>query len=1501
MRQKTVRFILNVALLVVFSTPLMVTQAAIAAPALILDLPTFPLPTDVPEQTMVRIDGDSSMSLINQRLKEQYQQEFPGTQVSIDAQGTDAALQSLLKDEIDLAAIGRPLTSAEKAKGLIEIPLSQERIAVLVGSNNSFKGNLTVDQFVKILRGEITDWSEVGGMPGAIRVIDRPLTSDTRIALSRYGIFQPEGLTIGANAVQLEEDDTATMIRQLGTDGIGYAIASQVMNQNKARIVKLAVIHEALPDDPLYPYAQPRGYAYKKAPDVAASSFLGLATAASGQAAVAAAKTAEATAVVDAFKPAPMISVVQTAEPETSPFAQTFKAIPWWLRLVLPLGLLGLVLQWVLKRFEPKPLSPLVTRSSDSIADRPIAPIENRPMTATLVTPTTPTLAESAQPAANNAQSMAEEPILDAQTPEETPAPVEASASEESAPNLVTAIAAGAAAIVGQVTAATRRQNYWADSQQVYEHGIELVAAGQDGTALGCFDRAIELNPSFVDAWIAKGNALVNLGQRDEARSNFARAAELRPDDETITQFLAELEAEPGVAATAPMPSITEVTVEPEVTELILAEATVPEPIAEATAEPSVIEAIAADETISEPFDEPISPEPSIDEATTLESIVAESTIPEPITAEAFPDVIVAELTTLEETIDEPLVEATTPELTSKAIAPDSSVIPTPSQLSPQPLSADSRSPISATASVIPLGDVREGFGVEAFTQAFQDNLLRFQGKPLEEATPQDCYTVLAYMVRDRLMQFETPEAFLTRSDSRWIGEVSAEYTPGPHLQNNLVNLGSTDVVRQGIQNLGLNLDEIFDQEAEPGLGKGGLGRLMVCYLESLSTQAIPAIGYGIRYEYGIFDQEIRDGWQVETPDTWLQVGNPWEIERPDGMTEVMFGGRTEASLDEQGRYRVRWISQEVVKGIPYDTPILGYQVKTVNLLRLWRAESDSPLGKVLYPVDVEFQGQELRLKQQFFLVSCALQDAIRLHLGAGRPIETLHERVALQLNDTDTTLAVPELMRLLVDEYDLEWDQAWEITRNTLSYTNHSLMPETLDDRWSIAILASILPRHLEIIFEINARFLEEINTHLGDDIEHLRRLSLIDETGDRHVRLTNLACVGTHAINGVSALHTELLEQTFLSDFYALYPDKFSNKTNGISPRRFLLLSNPPLADLITRRLGDRWNTNLESLHLLIEAADDEDFRHAWRQVKQAAKQDLAAIVHQQTGIDVDVNSLFDVQAMVLHEYKRQHLNVLHILTLYNQIKANPDLDLVPRTFIFSGKAAPDYFTAKLIIKLIHAVADVINADLEVQGRLKVVFLPDFTLKSAQRLLPAADLAEHISTAGMEASDTGNMMAALNGGLIIGTPDGSNLELFQEVGAENVFQFGLTATEANVLRTTGYNPWDVYHANSDLKAAIDLLTSGILSHGDTELFQPLVHLLLSSDYYLSLADYQSYIDCQMQVSQTYRDQDAWTRKSILTTARMGKFSSDRAVQEYCRDIWHVQPVMAVPQYVQA
>jgi glycogen phosphorylase len=600
-------------------------------------------------------------------------------------------------------------------------------------------------------------------------------------------------------------------------------------------------------------------------------------------------------------------------------------------------------------------------------------------------------------------------------------------------------------------------------------------------------------------------------------------------------------------------------------------------------------------------------------------------------------------------------------------------------------------------------------------------------------------------------------------------------------------------------------------------------------------------------------------------------------------------------NIDDQDRYRVQWVPAETVRGIPYDTPIPGYLTQTVNLLRLWKAESGE-LCKVLYPVDSELQGKALRLKQQFFLVACALQDAMRLHLNAGGQPETIHERWALQLNDTDPTLAIAELMRLLVDQYGIDWEQAWEVTQRTFAYTNHSLMPEALDDQWTVGVFGHFLPRHLEIIYEVNYRLLETVKAAFLKDDARLSRMSLIDERGERYVRLNYLAAVGSHAVNGISKLHTQLLKQTVFRDFYDLYPDKFSSKTNGISPRRFLLQANPELARLITSKLGNSWIVNLDRLQELEPYAAEPGFCSEWLRIKQGAKQALASQIRQQTDIEVDPNSLFDVQATVIHEYKRQHLNLLHILTLYNRIKANPHLEITPRTFIFAGKAAPDYSTAKLIIKLIHAVADLVNSDADVRGRLRVVFLKDFNIKTAQSIYPAIDLSEHISLAGTEAADIGNMISALNAALIIGTPDGSNIEIREAVGSENLFQFGLTTAAVQQRRAAGYNPMELYYAHTELKRAIDLLTSGELVHGDTELFRPLTNLLLWDDQYMLLADYPSYLACQERVSQTYRDPEEWTRMSILTTARMGRFSSDRAVREYAQEIWNIKLAPVTP-----
>jgi glycogen phosphorylase len=809
----------------------------------------------------------------------------------------------------------------------------------------------------------------------------------------------------------------------------------------------------------------------------------------------------------------------------------------------------------------------------------------------------------------------------------------------------------------------------------------------------------------------------------------------------------------------------------------------------------------------------------------------------------------------------------------------------------------------------------RTGSTIESLKRAFLENLYYVQGKPSSLATRNDYYMALAYTVRDRILQcWNSTATTYTENQSRTVCYLSAEFLLGPHLGNNLINLGLYDNMAQAVTELGLDFKELLDHEEEPGLGNGGLGRLAACYLDSLASLEIPAMGYGIRYEFGIFDQDIREGWQVELTDKWLRNGNPWELPRPEWTVDVKFGGRTESYRNNQGIHRTRWVPSWQVMGVPYDTPILGYQVNTANTLRLWKAEAPESfdfqsfntgdyygavnakvvsenITKVLYPNDDEIQGKVLRLQQQFFFVSCSLQDMIRIMKRQKIELDRFHEKFAVQLNDTHPAIAVAELMRLLVDQEFLGWDKAWEITQKTLAYTNHTLLPEALE-RWQVQLFGDLLPRHLEIIYEINLRFLDAVRIKFIDDPDRLSRMSLIDESGDRYVRMANLACVGSHAINGVAALHSELLKQTVLKDFYEFSPEKFSNKTNGVTPRRFMVLSNPKLSNLITDRIGNGWITDLYELKRIEPLVDDPKFCEDWKQIKRSIKQDLANHILQNYGVTINPDSIFDIQAKRIHEYKRQHLNILHILTLYDRIKANPEIDITPRTFLFGGKAAPGYYMAKLIIKLINAIADVINNDPDVRDRIKVVFLKDYNVKFAQNVYPAADLSEQISTAGKEASGTGNMKFAMNGALTIGTLDGANVEIMEQVGEENFFLFGLTTEEVNEVKAQGYNPWDYYNSNPDLKLVLDRISSGIFSHGDGSLFQPIVDNLLHHDPYLLLADYQSYIDCQDRVAESYRDQTHWTRMSILNSARMGMFSSDRSIREYCEDIWQVQPV---------
>lgn len=802
----------------------------------------------------------------------------------------------------------------------------------------------------------------------------------------------------------------------------------------------------------------------------------------------------------------------------------------------------------------------------------------------------------------------------------------------------------------------------------------------------------------------------------------------------------------------------------------------------------------------------------------------------------------------------------------------------------------------------------------EQLKRAFLDGLFYRQGKFPAIATKHDYYKALAYTVRDLMAQrWLSSSRTYTMDGSRTVCYLSAEFLLGPHLGNNLINLDLYETTKEAIEELGLEFEELLDEEEEPGLGNGGLGRLAACYMDSLATLNIPTLGYGIRYEFGIFDQDIREGWQVEKTDKWLRFGNAWEIARPEWAVEVKLGGHVEEYTDKDGVHQARWVPHQVIKGIPYDTPILGYRTNNANTLRLWSAQATESfdfsafnsgdyfgavqekvitenVSKVLYPNDDETAGKRLRLTQQIFFVSCSLQDMINIMRRQNIPLNRFHEKFAVQLNDTHPAIAIAELMRLLIDEYRFEWDEAWYITKQTFGYTNHTLLPEALE-KWPVSLLGSLLPRHLKIIYEINHRFMNEVRIKFPGDEERLARMSLIDESGERYVRMAHLAAAGSKAINGVAALHTELLKRDVLRDFAEMYPERFSNKTNGITPRRFLVLSNPRLSKLITERIGDNWPKNLDELRRLEEFVDDPEFQERWRSIKRDIKCDLAQRIHRDNGIHVNPDSIFDIQAKRIHEYKRQHMNALHIIAMYNRIKENPDIDIAPRTFLFGGKAAPGYAMAKLMIKLITAIGDVVNWDPDVRDRIKVVFLKDYNVKFAQRVYPAADVSEQISTAGKEASGTGNMKFALNGALTIGTLDGANVEIREEVGAENFFLFGLTSEEVYERQEGGYHPMGYYYGDPELKLAMDRLTEGFFSGGDTELFQPLVDNLLHHDPFFVLADFREYADCQERVGEAFRDVERWTKMSILNTARVGKFSSDRSIQEYCDEIWNVEP----------
>jgi starch phosphorylase len=811
---------------------------------------------------------------------------------------------------------------------------------------------------------------------------------------------------------------------------------------------------------------------------------------------------------------------------------------------------------------------------------------------------------------------------------------------------------------------------------------------------------------------------------------------------------------------------------------------------------------------------------------------------------------------------------------------------------------------------------VRAGMDVEALRQAVQDHLRYSIGRPAAALKPEHYYRALALAVRDRMQDNRVASTQTSMDLGRKLTcYLSAEFLMGPQLGNNLLNLGIESAARDALAILGQDLDEVLGCEEEPGLGNGGLGRLAACYLDSLATLERPAIGYGIRYEFGIFDQEIHDGWQVEKTDNWLVNGNPWEIAKPDVNYRVNWGGHTEHYTDDAGNYRVRWWPDRVIKGVAYDTPIQGYGVHTCNVLTLWSARAvesfaldafntgdyyraveeevtSETVTKILYPNDEPDVGKRLRLLQQYFFVSCSLQHVVHIVDDlSDLTIRDLPQRFAMQLNDTHPSIGVAELMRILVDERHLDWEEAWAITVATFGYTNHTLLPEALET-WPLAMFGESLPRHLEIIYEINHRFLDEVRARFPGDGDRVRRMSLIDEEGGKRVRMANLATVGSHSINGVAALHSDLLKASVLKDFYEMWPERFTNVTNGVTPRRFVALANPGLRRLLDDTIGAGWLSDLSRLRELERQVDDPSFREQWRAVKVDNKARLAAYIRSTTGVDLDPNWMFDVQVKRIHEYKRQHLNVLHIVALYHRLKQNPGLEIAPRAFIFGGKAAPGYFIAKRIVKLINAVGETVNNDPDVNRFLKVAFVPNFNVQNAHLIYPAADLSEQISTAGKEASGTGNMKFMINGALTIGTLDGANVEIREEAGAENFFLFGATVTDVERIKAEGYRPSDHVDGDVDLQAVLALISSGHFSHGDTDVFRPLVDSLRYSDPFLVLADYAPYVECQQRVEEAWRDTEAWTRMSILNSARSGKFSADRAIAEYCDDIWDVRPV---------
>ena len=803
---------------------------------------------------------------------------------------------------------------------------------------------------------------------------------------------------------------------------------------------------------------------------------------------------------------------------------------------------------------------------------------------------------------------------------------------------------------------------------------------------------------------------------------------------------------------------------------------------------------------------------------------------------------------------------------------------------------------------------------VEGIKADFERHLRYTQASTLDIATPRDLYHAFAYTVRDRLVErwIETREAYRTRN-VKYVYYLSLEFLIGRLLGNNVINMRMDELCNKALEDVGIDWNSLREYEVDAGLGNGGLGRLAACFLDSLSTLNLAAMGYGLRYDYGIFKQRIVDGHQVEEPDHWLKDGTPWEFSRPEHTQVVHFGGHVECISNSNGGLEWRWVDTEKVLGMPYDMPIVGYS-EAVNVLRLWSAKADDEfhlddfnqgsyvaavenkvlaenLTKVLYPNDNVLAGKELRLRQQYFYVACSLQDILRRFRLRNNDWTTLPSKAFIHLNETHPALVIPELMRILVDREGIDWDTAWSITRASTGYTNHTVLPEALE-RWSVSMMERLLPRHMQIIYEINGRFLCQVSAMWPGDEARLARMSLIDEHGERAVRMANLAIVGSSAVNGVAKLHTEILKKTLFKDFYEMYPSHFSNKTNGITPRRWLLKANPGLADLIMEAIGDGWVTDLEQLRELEKFLDDKAFLKRFRQVKQENKARMAEHIHTLVGVTVSPDSIFDVLVKRLHEYKRQLLLTLYIIVLYNRLVADPSYDMLPRTFIFAAKAVPGYAMAKLIIRLIHGVADVVNNNPRIKDKLRVVFLPDYRVSLAERIIPASNVSEQISLAGTEASGTGNMKMMLNGALTLGTFDGANVEINEEVGDENMFLFGLRAEDVRGMRPT-YSSRHIYHTDPEIRLAIDMIRRNVFSLLTPGLLDPIVQSLLDfNDHYMLLADLRDYMETQDQVDALYRDPLAWDRKALINVARAGRFSSDRTIREYARDIWHVSPI---------